>query len=248
LPQPDAGELGCPSHFEALARHREWKGRLYGLINTHYFKTPLKERQWFKLLDIAAECARISGTTNIDDDKRNSMVDFLCRAIDRGEFKDGKGRMQVANLHPSPHVSIRLELKWLDFDPLVAFAKQGYLFIRRKECIECFSQNNIDFPAAWLPSELSGPDVPNTRNLPAQTFVTADQAAPKTGLVRWLKNEVSQLTATGKLPDRITDCARLLEAQLSTAADSDKSLRRVKARHIENELRTHGLFPKTRRK
>ena len=74
--------------------------------------------------------------------------------------------MQVVNLHPSSHVRICLELKWLDFDQLVAFAKQGYLFIRRKECIECFAQNNIDFPTAWLPSELAGPDVPNIRNLP----------------------------------------------------------------------------------
>jgi hypothetical protein len=166
LPPPDAGELDWSSHFEALAGHSAWKLRLYDLIEAHYLKTPLRERQWFNVLDLAAECARDPRTTEIGNDKRNSMVDFLCRAINRGEFKDAKGRMQVANLHPSPHVSIRLELKWLDFDQLVAFAKQRYLFIRRKECIECFAQNNIDFPTAWLPSELAGADVPDIRNLP----------------------------------------------------------------------------------
>jgi hypothetical protein len=157
---------GHPSHFEALAGRRVWKLRPYDLIGTYYSKIPLQQRQWDKLLDIAAECARTPGTTGIDNEKRGRMIDFLCRAIYRGEFKDGKGRMQVANLHPSPHVPIRLDLKWLEFDQLLAFAEEGYLLIRRKECIECFSHNNIDFPKTWLPSELTGPEVPNTRSLP----------------------------------------------------------------------------------
>jgi len=244
----DAGELGSRDDFEVLAGYRVWKWRVYDLIEHHYLKTPLRERQWFNVLDLAAECARDPRTTEIGDDKRNSMVDFLCRAINRGEFKDAKGRMQVANLHPSSHMRIRLELKWLDFDQLVAFAKKGYLFIRRKECIERFSRNSIEFPKAWLPSELTGPDVPNTRCLPTQTIVTADQAAPKSALVRWLENEVSRLIAAGNLPDRITDCARLLAPRLSTAANSDENLRRVGMGHIKNTLRTCGLFPKRRSK
>jgi hypothetical protein len=242
------GELGHRDDFVVLASRREWKTRLYDLINTHYFKTPLQKRQWDKLLDIAAECARTPGTAEIDSEKRGRMVDFLCWAIYRSEFKDDKGRMQVVNLHPSPIWPIRLDLKWLEFDQLLAFAKKGYLFIRRRECIDCFARNKIDFPRTWVSSELTGPEVPNTRSLPAQTIVVADQAAPKANLVRWLENEVSQLIAAGKLPDRITDCARLLEPRLSTAADSDKNLRRVKARHIENTLRTCGLFPKRRSK
>ena len=177
----DSGELGGRTEFEARAGHRVWKLRLYDLIEAHYLKTPLRERQWFNVLDLAAECARIPGTTEIDNEKRGRMVDSLCRAINRGEFKDAKGRMQVANLHPSPHVSIRLALKWLDFDQLVAFAKQGFLFIRRKESIECFAQNNIDFPTAWLPSELAGPDVPNTRSLPAAQTAPDQRSKDRAG-------------------------------------------------------------------
>ena len=157
----DAGELGGRSDFESLASRREWKGRLYHLIDTHYRRTALAERQWWKLLDIADECARLPGTTTIDDKKRNSIIDFLCQAIDRGEFKDCKGRMQVANLYPSPHVPIRLDLKWLPFDQLLKFAKEGYLLVRRTECIECFSRNNIALPKTWLPLELSGADALN---------------------------------------------------------------------------------------
>jgi hypothetical protein len=144
--------------FKALALRREWKQRLRNLIDAYYYKTPLKERQWWKLQEIADECARIPGATKIDDNKRNHMVDFLCRAIFRGEFKDDKGRMQVANLHPSPLAPIRLDVKWLAFDQLLKLAAD--LFVRRKECIECLARNNIDVPRAWLPSQLTGPHVP----------------------------------------------------------------------------------------
>jgi hypothetical protein len=163
---PRYWELGSRDDFVSLASRREWKERLRRLIDTHYFKTPLKERQWFNVLDLANECARDPRTTEIDNEKRNGMVGFLCRAINRGEFKDAKGRMQVANLHPSPHALIRLDLKWLAFDQLLAFAKEGFLFIRRKECIECFFRNDAEFSKAWLPSELTGPDVLDAHNQP----------------------------------------------------------------------------------
>jgi hypothetical protein len=97
-------------------------------------------------------------------------------------------------------------------------------------------------------------DVPERRpaaqpTAAAQTVVNAaDQAATKYPLFRWLENEVRELKRTGKLPDQITACARLLEPRLSKAADSDKTLRRAKVRHIENMLRTWGLFPKKRSK
>jgi hypothetical protein len=147
--------------FKALALRREWKQRLRDLIETHYYKTPIKDRQWWKLQEIADECARIPGTNKIDDEKRNRMVDFLCRAILRGEFEDDKGRMQVANLHSSPIAPMRLDVKWLAFDQLLKLAND--LFVRRKECIECFSRNSIDAPRVWLPSSL---DSPNTDDLP----------------------------------------------------------------------------------
>jgi hypothetical protein len=136
--------------FKALALCREWKQRLRDLIETYYYKTPLKERQWWKLQEIAGECARIPGTTRINN------VDFLCRAIFRGEFKDNKGRMQVANLHSSPLAPLRLDVKWLSFDQLLKRA--DHLFVRRKECIECLARNNIDVPRTWLPSELTSPN------------------------------------------------------------------------------------------
>jgi hypothetical protein len=145
-----AGEPDFESdYFEALALRREWKQRLRDLIETYYYKTPLKERQWWKLQEIADECAR---TTKIDD--------FLCRAIFRGEFKDDKGRMQVLLLHSSPLAPLRLDVKWLEFGQLLKLA--GDLFVRRKECIECFARNNVDIPRTWLPSEFS----PNEHKLP----------------------------------------------------------------------------------
>jgi hypothetical protein len=145
--------------FKALALRREWKQRLRDLIETYYYKTPLKERQWWKLQEIADECARVPGTTKIDD-----MVDFLCRAIFRGEFEDDKGRMQVANLHFSPLAPMRLDVKSLAFDQLLKLADD--LFVRRKECIECLSRNNIDVPRAWLPSDLAGASAPANDHKP----------------------------------------------------------------------------------
>jgi hypothetical protein len=166
----DAGELGLRGDFESLASRREWKVRLYHLIDTHYRRTALAERQWWKVLDIADECARIPGTANVDPEKHNAIFVFLCQAIYRGELKDGKDRMQVANLHPSPHAPIRLDLKWLPFDQLFKFAKEGYLLVRRKECIDCFSRNNIDFPKTCLPSVSSRSDAPNTLPTPPASY------------------------------------------------------------------------------
>jgi hypothetical protein len=158
-------DLGTRSEFEDRAERREWKERLCALINTRYSQTPLQERQWWRLRDLADEYARSPGTAEIDNEKRGRMVDFLCRAIYRSEFKDRNGRMQVANLYPSPLSPFRLDVTWLDFDQLLQRAFDGHLFIRRSESIECFGRNNIDVPTAWLPSELAGPDVPGARNL-----------------------------------------------------------------------------------
>jgi len=157
---PKQEELGTRSDFEARAWQQEWKQRLYDLIDTHYSTTPLQKRQWWKVRDIADEHARIRGITGIDHEKHDRMVNFFCRAICQGEFKDGNGRMQVANLHPSPHSPFRLDVKWLVFDQLLRLAFNGYLFVRRKECIECFSRHNIDVPPAWLPSELTAYKTP----------------------------------------------------------------------------------------
>jgi hypothetical protein len=164
---PRFWELGSRDELEALESRREWKERAYDLIATRYDKTPLQKRRWDKLLDIAAEYARTPGTTEIDNEKRDQMVDFLYRAIYRGEIKDDKGRMRVLYLDPSPLASKRLDLNnRLSLNDFRKLFKIDYLLIRRKECLECFSRNNVEFPKAWRPSELTGPDVPNTRNLP----------------------------------------------------------------------------------
>jgi hypothetical protein len=158
----DAGELGGRSDFESLALRREWKERRYQRLIDKYYRTALAERQWWKLRDIADECARRPGTATVGNKKRDSILRFLCDAIYRGEFRDGKGRMQVAYLHFSPLASIRLSLNGLEKpDDLLKLVK--YLWARRKECIECLSRNNIEIPKMWRPSELIG-DMPSTPN------------------------------------------------------------------------------------
>ena len=107
---PRFWELGSRDELEALASRRERKERAYDLIAMRLNKTPLKKRTWDKVLDIADEYARTPGTTDIDNEKRDQMVDFLRRAIYRGEFKDDKGRMRVLYLDPSPLTSKRLDL------------------------------------------------------------------------------------------------------------------------------------------
>jgi hypothetical protein len=162
---PRFWELGSRDELEALKSRRERKERAYDLIATRYDKTPLQKRQWDKLLDIAAECARTPGTTEIDNEKRDQMVDFLCRAIYRGEIKDDKGRMRVLYLDPSPLASKRLDLNnRLSLNDFRKLFKIDYLLIRRKEWIACFSRNNVEFPKAWLPSELTGPNTQDTPN------------------------------------------------------------------------------------
>ena len=61
----------------------------------------------------------------------------------------------------------------------------------------------------------------------------------------WIAAEARRLKAAGELlPDiRISEFARKLERRMQTAANTDKSLRPIKWKSIENELRKWGFWP-----
>jgi hypothetical protein len=63
----------------------------------------------------------------------------------------------------------------------------------------------------------------------------------------WIADEVKRMKEAGEIPPgiNITDFAKELERRMRNAAKIDESLRPIKARTIENGLRTWGLWPIT---
>ena len=59
----------------------------------------------------------------------------------------------------------------------------------------------------------------------------------------WIAAEAKRMKAAGEIPHRIRSFARELESRMRKAAASDKSLRPIKAKSIENGLREWGLWP-----
>jgi hypothetical protein len=212
-----AGEPDLESDdFKALALRCEWKQRLRDLIETYYYKTPLKERQWWKLQEIADECGRIPGTTKVDE--------FLCRAIFRGEFKDDKGRMQVANLHSSPLAPLRLDVKWLTFEQISKLADD--LFVRRKECIECFARNNVDIPRTWLPSALTSQNVPDHKPPPVEEcWQVIDEPPPRKRVLHRAWPVIRQIWPGG--PPRSMSMQQIADRMVGRCTISATAVRRL---------------------
>ena len=67
------------------------------------------------------------------------------------------------------------------------------------------------------------------------------------GNAGWIAEEARRMKQDGEIPAdiRISHFARLLEKRLSNAARTDRSLRAMKAKSIENKLRAWGLWPIT---
>ena len=61
-------------------------------------RTPLHLRPWFRVSEIADAYARIPGSVELDQAKREVTLELLRRAILAGEFDDAKKRSKVANL------------------------------------------------------------------------------------------------------------------------------------------------------
>jgi hypothetical protein len=66
-----------------------------------------RDRKWFRVSEIADQCAEIPGSVELDQDKRALALEKLRTAILEGEFNDPKGRSKVACLHSSPVIPIR---------------------------------------------------------------------------------------------------------------------------------------------
>ena len=95
----------------------------------------------------------------------------------------------------------------------------------------------------------AAPPVVKTRPAPSPpAAATGDIEAPADrpmGTAEWIANEAKRLKAANKIPDHITDFAKLLETQMAEAAVANKSLqlRPVGWQHIKNELPGWGLWP-----
>jgi hypothetical protein len=69
----------------------------------------------------------------------------------------------------------------------------------------------------------------------------ADHAADSNK--RWIYNEVERRKTAGNIPQGITEFSKQLETALAKAAQTNKGLRPIIARTIENELREWKIWP-----
>jgi hypothetical protein len=71
------------------------------------------------------------------------------------------------------------------------------------------------------------------------------EAATLVASARWIAAEARHMKGTGQIPSRITDFAKELAQRMDKAADSDRSLRRLKWQSIRNRLHEWKLWPET---
>ena len=111
-----------------------------------------RDRKWFRVSEIADQCAEISGSVELDQDKRALALEKLRTAILEGEFNDPKGRSKVACLHSSPVIPIRFHQYGAgmsdDFLKLTS-----HLWISRADCSAWFSRKGYEFPKEWVKTE-----------------------------------------------------------------------------------------------
>jgi hypothetical protein len=73
-------------------------------------------------------------------------------------------------------------------------------------------------------------------SLPAQPIVEPIGA-------EWVADEAKRMKAAGVIPPLKSEFARELERRMRTAAETNRSMRPLKASYLENQLRNWGLWP-----
>jgi hypothetical protein len=141
-----------PQHFADLAWKRERKARRFHYHVWHADRMLKRDRKWFRVSEIADQCAEIPGSVELDQDKRALALEKLRTAILEGEFNDPKGRSKVACLHSSPVIPIRFHQYGAgmsdDFLKLTS-----HLWISRADCSAWFSRKGYEFPKEWVKTE-----------------------------------------------------------------------------------------------
>ena len=131
-------------------RQFDVRRRIAEQLTQHADRTPMNRRLWFRISEIVDYCARIPGSIELDQSKRERSIKLLRTALLAGEFDDPKGRPKIANLHSHRTAVIRRFARNSAAAP--EFGQFiSYLWIRRADCEAWFSRNRIDFPEDWLP-------------------------------------------------------------------------------------------------
>jgi hypothetical protein len=146
----DPDELVRRGNIEALAWHSERKERYFLNLIDDADKAKMADRKWFRVLEIADALATSPGAIIPDAAKRQDSLTFVLQEIRRGEFNDQKGRSQIANLHPSSLVPVRLNTKSMKLEDIQKFT--DHLWIRKQPCLDWFARKKQNIPEGWVPS------------------------------------------------------------------------------------------------
>jgi hypothetical protein len=138
-----------PEEREKQQRHVRWL-RIRQLLIDAANRVPMSQRPWFRIAEIADHCARIPGSVDLVQAKRERAIELLRKSILTGEFDDAKSRSTVANLHESIAAELRFHRYGADtLEYFVPLAE--HLWIRRAACEAWFKRNQIELPTSWFP-------------------------------------------------------------------------------------------------
>ena len=148
---PHKSKLDDASAKDLEEQRRLYRQRVSPWLIGQADRTPISDRPWFRISEIADYCAGIPGTVELDQGKHARAIELLRKSILAGEFDDTNGRSKVANLHPSASAELRFARNSAGlpeyFPPLAP-----HLWIRRADCEAWFARNRIEFPRAWMPN------------------------------------------------------------------------------------------------
>jgi hypothetical protein len=127
-----------------------------------------------------------------------------------------------------------LPVYFLDFPPVTLTAKLIRLrhehVVRRLRFIGLLSQEEVSLALRQFAMQSK----PEPESEPARE--------PPTG-AEWLADEARRMKAAGAIPPLQSEFARELERRMLIAAETNKSIRPLKASYLENQLRNWGLWP-----
>ena len=137
------------AHFSKLASLRGRRPRRFNWLDRKADRTPMSERRWFRLTEIADHCAKVSGTVEVDSVRRERTIELLRQAVLLGEFDDTKGRSRVACLkRKSPIATIRFDRESAA-DPVFFNKAVERLWLSRADCKGWFTRNELTPPKLW---------------------------------------------------------------------------------------------------